>query len=461
MAKRNSRKNKHVSKNKTKSSPILLSLIGVVCLTIGTTAYFLFEKGFFNQNPSNNQSSDSKTDSSSSKNNSSNHSEESSMQGSSSKENSNSNNSESSSEEISSSETVSSSSQGSLSESETSESINSESSSQEENNFDEISFYFISAGTSGTLYNGDSIYIKAGDTDILIDAGPKYYSYSLIAEEINKHCLDNKLEYVIATHAHADHLPGFYGSNKQGILYSYEIGTIIDFGETNVTTATYNNYVTARNYAVNQGASYHTASDCYSQTNGAFRTYDLGKGLSMSVLYQKYYDSAPETNENNNSVCLLFKQGEKKMLFTGDLEVDGINSLLESNDIGTVDLYKGGHHGSINANSADFLKIIQPQTICTCCVAGSNEYTANNSNTMPYQTTIDNWSQYTDDVYVTNYAESTYVKNQIGEGGELNGTINVTYDVKGNKSVTGSNNSLKLKDTEWMKNNRRMPSSWK
>ncbi len=180
----------------------------------------------------------------------------------------------------------------------------------------------------------------------------------------------------------------------------------------------------------------------------------------MSVLYQKYYENKSST-ENDYSVCLLFKQGDKKMLFTGDLEEDGVESLLSTNEIGKVDLYKGGHHGSINANPDSLLKAIEPETICTCCVAGSNEYTTNNNNTMPYQSTIDIWSKYTDDVYVTNFATSSGTKGNVGEGGELNGTINVNYDTNGTKTITGSNNSLKLKDTDWMKNNRTMPESWK
>ncbi len=333
----------------------------------------------------------------------------------------------------------------------------SSSSSDETKEFDEISFYFISAGTSSdALFNGDSIYIKAGNNDILIDAGPKAYSAKNIKKVIDEHCDDNKLEYVIATHAHADHLPGFYGTSPvPGIFKTYDIGTIIDFPKTSATTVTYSNYVTARDEAVKKGAKHYTALDCYSEKDGASKTYVLGDGLSMEVLYQKYYETST-SNENNYSVCLLFKQGDKKMLFTGDLEDEGIDSLCNKNELGKVDLFKGGHHGSFNANPDSFLSIIQPDTICTCCVAGSTEYTTYPDHTMPYQETIDAWAKYTDDVYVTNWATSTTAKT----GGELNGTIAVKYDKNGTKTVSGSNNSLKLKDTEWLKENRKIPSSW-
>ena len=351
------------------------------------------------------------------------------------------------------------SSVSSNSSSESSISSESSSSSEElEEKYDEISFYFISAGNGKeSLYNGDSIYIKAGENDILIDAGPSASSASNIKNVIDEHCDDGKLEYVIATHAHADHIPGFYGtSSVPGIFKSYQIGTIIDFPKTNATTVTYSNYLSARDEAVSKGATHYTALDCWNENSGASKTYTLGEGLSMDILYQKYYENST-SNENNYSVCLLFRQGEKKMLFTGDLEDDGITSLIERNSIGNVDLYKGGHHGSFNANSDSLLSVIQPETICTCCVAGSTQYTTKADHTMPYQETIDVWSRYTDDVYLTNWAANT----QPNTGGELNGTINVNYAKSGLKTVIGSNNSLKLKDTEWLKQNRQIPSFWK
>lgn len=335
--------------------------------------------------------------------------------------------------------------------------------SQENDGFDDLSFHFISAGKSGTLYNGDCIYIKAGETDVLIDSGKLQSNYASIAAEINKRCTDNKLEYVIATHTDADHLGGFIGTNKKGILYSYNVETIIDFARTNKTNPTsgsiYGQYLAARDYAVSKGATHYTALECYNNQNGAKRSYNLGKGITMDVLYQDFYEKN-SGDENNYSVCLLFKQGEKKMLFTGDLEKDGISSLLRKNSIGTVDLFKAGHHGSSNANTTELLNAIQPKTICVCCVAGSNEYTATNANTMPYQVSIDNWAKYTKDVYITNFAESTGVVKKIGPGGELNGTIIVHYSSNGEKIVAGSNNSLTLRETSWMKENRTMPEEW-
>ena len=65
----------------------------------------------------------------------------------------------------------------------------------------------------GNKYTGDSTFIKAGSTDILIDAGSRQSSASTIASFVDTFCEDGVLEYVIATHAHQDHIEGFTSTN--------------------------------------------------------------------------------------------------------------------------------------------------------------------------------------------------------------------------------------------------------
>ena len=98
----------------------------------------------------------------------------------------------------------------------------------------ELQIHFMELGNK---YTGDSIYIKAGDTDILIDAGSRTDSTDTTSAYINQYCTDGVLEYVIATHADQDHIAGFAGSkNSPSMFERYEIGTIIDFALTNKDT---------------------------------------------------------------------------------------------------------------------------------------------------------------------------------------------------------------------------------
>ena len=135
----------------------------------------------------------------------------------------------------------------------------------------DLQFHFMQLGNN---YTGDSIYIKAGDTDILIDAGSRADSTDTTSEHIDQFCTDGVLEYVIATHADQDHIAGFAGSNDSPSIFErYECKTIIDFAQTNKTTNVYKKYVENRDAEVKAGAVHYTALECWNETNGAQRSY--------------------------------------------------------------------------------------------------------------------------------------------------------------------------------------------
>ena len=308
----------------------------------------------------------------------------------------------------------------------------------------------------GNKYTGDSTFIKAGDMDILIDAGSRQNSATTIANFIDNYCTDGKLEFVISTHAHQDHIAGFVGSNSdQGILKRYKIDTLIDFSLTNATSAIYNNYVSLRDEKVASGdiAHHYTANECIQGTNGAKKVYQLGEGMTMEILDQKFYRETTD-DENDYSVCTLFSQANNHYLFTGDLEKKGEASLVELNNLPECELFKGGHHGSYTANTDTLLNVIKPKTVCICCCAGSDEYTKTPENMFPAQLAVNRIAKWTDKVYVT-----TVVSDNEKGYQSMNGNINFHCDKGKEYTVTGSNNSIILKDTDWFKNNRTWPTN--
>ena len=172
----------------------------------------------------------------------------------------------------------------------------------------------------------------------------------------------------------------------------------------------------------------------------------------MEILYQKFYENTT-SDENDYSVCVMFNQGDNHYLFTGDLEKDGEKSLVESNTLPKVQLFKGAHHGSYTANTDELLSVIKPEVVCICCCAGSTEYTTNPDNTFPAQAAINRLGKYTEKIYVTTvYDEEKKYKS-------LNGIITFNSPNGKDYTVTGSNNSTILKDTEWFKANRTWPSA--
>lgn len=305
----------------------------------------------------------------------------------------------------------------------------------------------------GNKYTGDCTYIKVGDVDILIDAGSRSTSASTIKKFITEEgrCSDGKLEYVIATHAHQDHIEGFVGSStNKGIFDSFEIDNLITFAGTKSDTKLYKNFSAKVNTLKEKGTKVYTAKDWWDGNKGLDKEIDLAPGVTLKSLYTKFYEE--DTNdENNYSVCCLLEQGSNNYLFTGDLEAEGEASLVDSNALPKVQLFKGAHHGSYTANTEKLMSVIQPETVCICCCAGSDEYTKTVENMFPAQAAINRIGVWTDKVYVTTVDD--------GKGGykSLNGNITV-YSQKGTTyEVHGSNNDTILKETDWFKNNRTWP----
>ena len=306
----------------------------------------------------------------------------------------------------------------------------------------------------GNKYSGDSIYIKAGENDILIDAGSLKGSAKYIKEYVDQYCIDGKLEYVIATHADKDHISGFVGNSsngiRDGILYQYEVGTLIDFALTEKTHEIYKEYLEAREMLKANGTNVYTAAQAFNETDGAKRIYELGEGMQFQILYNKYYFELSK-DENNHSVVTLFsytKNGVKNdYLLTGDLEVEGEEAMVEyykenPGILGHVVLFKAGHHGSKTSSNDVLLELITPEiSVVTCCAWA--QFTDKNANTFPTQQYIDRISKYTDQVYVT----SVYDEEN-DDLGSLNGTVIISSNGE-EVSMYGSNNTTKLKDTEW------------
>jgi len=322
----------------------------------------------------------------------------------------------------------------------------------------DLSIHFLELGNK---YTGDCVYINYGETDILIDAGSKTSSSATITNYINQYIQDDKIEYVIATHAHEDHISGFYSTKTTtGVLDSFEIGTIIDYPKSDSTSATRTNYEATRDRLVaEEGTEHYTALQCYNNEDGAQRIYDLGNGVTMEILYQRYYVDKAST-ENNYSVCLMITQDGNQYLFTGDLEKPGEDSLVDFYDqdrggLGHCVLYKGGHHGSSTSSNLKLLDAITPDYVIICTCAGSPEYSSTIPNQFPTQEFIDRVASYTDNVYVTTLMID-YSKNQFGP---LNG--NVVFSIKDGKiEIICSGDDRVLKDTDWFKEYRITPAAW-
>ena len=329
----------------------------------------------------------------------------------------------------------------------------------------DISVHFLELGNK---YTGDCTYIKTETADILIDCGSKSNSIPTVKNYLDRYVEDGKLEFVIVTHAHQDHYAGFATTTKiQSIFDYYECETIITFAQTakgKTDTTMYKNFARELAAEDDAGAVVFSAKECIEGTSKtdynlnetvetsvqAKSTYNIGGGFELKVLDSYYYYNQA-SSENDHSVCVLVSGQGKNFLFTGDLEEEGEEKLLELNSLPKVDLYKAGHHGSKTSSSPALLQAINPTTICVCCCAGSPEYTKNENNQFPTQEFIDNICDYTttDEVYVTTLC----VDYENNEFTSFNGDIVYMVD-DGEYNVDCSNNETYLKDSQWFKDNR-------
>lgn len=329
----------------------------------------------------------------------------------------------------------------------------------------ELSIHFLELGNK---YTGDCVLIKVGDVEVLVDAGSRASSVDTIYNYISQY-VEGALDFVIVTHAHQDHYAGFAtGENVPSLLDRFNTKTIITFAQTNQksTSKLYSNFtreLSETKADPDKQTKVYNALECYNQSvEGALRVYDLGNNISLQILYQKYYEQKA-SSENDYSVCFMLNNNDEKYyLFTGDLETDGEESLVDEykaeygTDLPKMEVYKAGHHGSKTSSSLKLLSVIEPKIVCICCCAGSSEYTANVDNQFPTQDFINRIAKFTSKIYVTTLCVD-YTK---GEFESFNGNIIIYSNQSRQTFVACANNNTVLKDTNWFKQNRVCPPEW-
>lgn len=328
-----------------------------------------------------------------------------------------------------------------------------------------LSIHFLELGNK---YTGDCTLIKVGDVEMLIDAGSKASSITAIQSYLDTY-VEGDLDYVVVTHAHEDHYAGFAtNENTESLFDLNTVKNIIDFGDgTNKTLSNkmYANYKRERDAEVDNGAKYIPVQDYFKTENPEARKFELGTGSNVfvEILYQKFYNAEAET-ENDYSVCLQIVYQNKYYLFTGDLEAEGEESLVEENEAGgknegllhEVEVYKAGHHGSKTSSTETLMNVIKPKVVCVCCCAGSSEYTSKNENQFPTQIFINN-------VYKSNplakiYVTTLCVDYKANEYTSFNGNIVITAkEGVADTIVHCSKSAVDLYNTDWFKANRTLP----
>lgn len=197
---------------------------------------------------------------------------------------------------------------------------------------------------------GDSILIQQDGHNMLIDAGTNA-AETIVVNYLKSNGI-TKLDYVIGTHPHEDHIGGL-----DKVIDTFEVGQVF-MPKVTHTSQTFKSVVTS---IKNKGLKITTpkVGDSYGLGNA---TWQILAPVSAS------YD-----NLNNYSIVTKLKFGNNSFIFTGDAESLSEGEILKKQLDISSDVLKVGHHGSRTSTTQNFLNKVNPKYAVISCGKG-NKY---------------------------------------------------------------------------------------
>ncbi len=208
---------------------------------------------------------------------------------------------------------------------------------------DGVQIYFLNVG------QGDSELIQKGDFQILIDGGPDDKVLAEIGQVMP--LSDRKIDIIILTHPHADHLTGI-----NLILDRYSVSMIYSTGVLDTT----NGYFEFLNKIKDKNISF--------KIPGLYEKIIPFADAELDFLWPgDKYKGATLANLNNSSEVAKFCYFSHCALFTGDIETDEQAAMVDYysqknlSDVFHSDILKVPHHGSKNGTNEQTLEIVSPK----------------------------------------------------------------------------------------------------
>lgn len=210
---------------------------------------------------------------------------------------------------------------------------------------------------------GDAVLIQTGAKNILIDTGDdKYYEdgkkgkeNTQLLTELQKLKIDH-IDTLVMTHAHADHI-----GKADKVIAQYGVKELV-----------YNGIPSTSKYFIN-ALKAAKANGTQQVKVKAGDVLDFGNGVSFEIVSpsQSLIDedtaaikAKKKVDVNNESVVGRLTFGNFAMLFTGDAEGPVEKDIAASYGKKLkCQVLKAGHHGSKTSSTAEFLKLVQPESV--------------------------------------------------------------------------------------------------
>lgn len=202
------------------------------------------------------------------------------------------------------------------------------------------------------ISQGDSVLIKTpSHQKILIDGGPDMSILDQLGQ--NLQFFDRKIDIMILTHAHSDHINGLIE-----VIRRYDVGRIYYTGVVHPSPAYFEWIEVIKRFNVPM------------EIVKEQRILKLNDNLRLEFLYPFENISETEFDELNNASIvnkLIYK--DKEFLFMGDAEAEVEQDLLQAGIDLESDVIKIGHHGSSSSSTEEFLNAVDPKYAIIQCGA--------------------------------------------------------------------------------------------
>ena len=227
----------------------------------------------------------------------------------------------------------------------------------------DLQIYYFDVGQA------DSILILNNDTSMLIDAGNNADG-PLLVDYIKNKLKINKIDIVVGTHPHEDHIGGI-----DDIINNFDIGDVY-LPEVITTTKTFEEMITA-----------------IENKDLAISVPEIGEKFKLGEAdFEIIYTGTDDKDLNATSIIINMLYGEKSYLFTGDTTEEVEATILNKNI--DIDVLKVAHHGSRYSSSYEFLNIATPE-FAIVSVGEENSYEH------PHIEAINRIKKHTNNIYMT------------------------------------------------------------
>ncbi len=246
----------------------------------------------------------------------------------------------------------------------------------------------------------DSILLELPNDEVMLIDGGTYDMGETVINYLEEQGI-TKIDYLINTHPHGDHVGGLISVVGGG---NFEIENI---------------YMTSAFQAVPRFIEFTELLDSMRIEPVITNAGDIlidetvnGKKLKVKCIGPLKLD---DENFNNDSIVLRLEYGKTSYLFMGDAEEEEENDLLKSEEDLSCDVYKVGHHGSNTSTTQKFLNTVKPKSAVITADASEN------SSGLPAEAVLTRLEKSGADIYRTDLL-GTIISTSNGESYSMNKT---------------------------------------